>query len=171
MQAAMIDIRPERPSDAASIDTITLAAFRNAPHSGHTEHAIVRALRAADALAVSLVAEGEAGIIGHVAASSVAISDGTAHWYGLGPISVLPSHQCTGIGSRLMSAALVALRARDAGGCVVLGDPAYYARFGFSACPDLRFPGVPPVFFQALCFRQPQASGIVTYHPAFYPAN
>jgi hypothetical protein len=60
------------------------------------------------------------------------ISDGATGWFGLGPISVLPELQGTGIGTLLMQDALRLLRARGAAGCVVLGDPAYYSRFGFA---------------------------------------
>jgi putative acetyltransferase len=66
-----------------------------------------------------------------------------------------------------MSEALKTLRERGASGCVVLGEPAYYGRFGFKAVPSLVLPGVPPQYFQALSFDSPNARGIVTYHEAF----
>ncbi len=106
-------------------------------------------------------------LIGHVALSPVSVSDGSTHWFGVGPISVLPEHQRRGIGSVLMMAALAALRQHGAQGCVLLGDPGYYGRFGFRATPDLLLPGVPPEYFQALHVGTTTPHGIVTYHPAF----
>lgn len=83
-------IRNEAPGDAAAIEAVTVTAFLDAPHTDHTEQFIVRALRAAGQLSVSLVAEHDGVIVGHVAISPVAISDGATDWYGLGPVSVLP---------------------------------------------------------------------------------
>lgn len=160
-------IREENPSDIATIDALIASAFRDAPHTSHTEQFIVRALRNARQLTVSLVAEDRGTLVGHVAVSPVAISDGTPGWYGLGPISVAPARQGQGIGSKLMSQALAALRNLDASGCVVLGEPAYYGRFGFRAEPGLVLPGVPAEYFQALPFRRDLPSGAVSYHDAF----
>ena len=162
-----VKIRSEQPSDIAAIEAVTLAAFQTAPHSGQTEHFIVRALRDAGVLTLSLVAVDGGAVIGHVAVSPVTVSDGTADWYGLGPISVLPSHQRAGIGSRLMERALAELKSLAAGGCVVLGDPGYYARFGFAADPALNYPDVPQAYFQVLCFKGPLPMGTVAYHAAF----
>src|ERR1700760_3662868 len=154
MAAGMhIDIRAETPEDAAAIEAVTIAAFLNAPHTGHNEQLIVSGLRRAHALTVSLVAIAEAAVIGHVALSPVFISDGSAAWYGLGPISVVPEHQGRGVGSGLMHAAIRALNDRRAAGCVVLGEPAYYARFGFLADSALVLAGVPPEYFQVLKLR------------------
>jgi putative acetyltransferase len=160
-------IRYEAPGDAAAIDAVTRAAFQDAPHASGTEQAIVAALRAAEVLAVSLVAEAEGIVVGHVAASPVTISDGTPDWYGIGPVSVHPSQQRRGIGSRLVRHALDDLRLLGAGGCVVLGDPAYYARFGFRADDALRLKGVPPRYFQAIAFCGRLPAGAVTFHVAF----
>jgi len=160
-------IRPEQEGDAAAIEAVTMAAFANAPHSDQTEQFIVRELRHAGALSISLVAEREGRIIGHVAVSPVQVGDGSKGWYGLGPISVAPAAQGQGIGSRLMTAALQGLRDIGAEGCVLLGEPAFYARFGFEAAGRLELPGVPPEYFQALAFRESTAHGIVRYHPAF----
>jgi len=160
-------IRSECPDDAAAIEAVTVAAFKEAPHTAHTEQFIVRALREAGALSVSLVAEDAGVIVGHVALSPVVLSGGEPDWYGLGPISVVPALQGRGIGTRLMQAALDALRDRRAAGCVVLGDPAYYGRFGFVADPALVLPDVPPLYFQALPLNGAMPVGIVSYHPAF----
>jgi len=163
-----LTIRPERASDITAIHALTEAAFRNAPHSSHTEQFIVNALRQAGALHLSLVAQ-EAGIVvGHVAASPVAVSDGSPLWYGLAPLSVAPGRQRQGIGSLLMAAALRQLKDSGAAGCVLLGDPAYYARFGFRPVPGLVLAGVPPEYFQALALTSAaMPQGGVTFHAAF----
>lgn len=166
----ILQLRAERDADAPAMEQLIRAAFLHAPHSDHSEHRIVDALRAAGALSLSLVAEAAAEIVGHVAVSAVTISDGTPGWYGLGPISVQPTLQGRGVGSQLMHAALLALRERGAPGCVVLGDPRYYGRFGFVADAALQFPGVPAEYFQALQWSGPAPRGVVTYAAAFYGA-
>jgi len=176
----MLTIRDERPEDADAITELTCAAFADHPHSSHTEQFIVAALRAAGALTISLVAElgdddGVDGddidhaprLVGHIAFSPVAISDGSPNWYGLGPVSVAPPAQRRGIGRELIEAGLARLRDLGAECCVVLGEPEFYSRFGFAADPQLRLSGVPPEYFLALPLGNLHASGEVTYHPAF----
>lgn len=160
-------IRLEMPSDAAAIHALTAEAFRQAIHTDHREQFVVDALREAGVLALSLVAEQGGSLVGHVALSPISISDGSLHWYGFGPISVSPEWQRRGIGSDLMHEALRRLRAQGAAGCVLLGDPAYYARFGFKAESDLVLPEVPPEYFQALAFGGVLPRGVVVYHKAF----
>lgn len=160
-------IRKETPADIDQIHQLTELAFQNAPHTEHTEQFIVRALRQSAALVISLVAESAGEIIGHVAISPVSIADGSGDWYGLGPISVLPAHQGKGVGSRLMENALADLEALGAAGCVVLGDPGYYGRFGFRVVEGLVYPGVPREYFQALSFDGRFPQGDVAYHAAF----
>lgn len=160
-------IREETPADRAAIHALTETAFRNAPHTSHTEQWIVDALREAGALAISLLAEDECEIVGHVAVSPVALSDGSTGWFGLGPISVAPARQRQGIGAMLTKLALDTLRERGAAGCVVLGDPAYYARFGFMPEPTLVLPGVPAEYFQAIALRGEVPAANVRYHTAF----
>lgn len=163
----MLEIRNASLSDAAAIEAVVVAAFRDAPHTSHTEHIIVRELQKGDKLAVSLVAEDDSDVIGHVAISPVAISDGAADWYGLGPVAVLPERQNQSIGTLLIQRALEDLRALGAAGCVVLGEPGYYARFGFNAEPSLVLPGVPAEYFQAVSFDGSMPSGQVSYDDAF----
>ncbi|WOL30408.1 GNAT family N-acetyltransferase [Pseudomonas fragi] len=160
-------ISKERPQDIEAISRLTEAAFRNEEYSSHTEHFIVNALRRTGQLSISLVAAEHDEILGHVAISPVNISSGVTGWYGLGPISVRPDRQGKGIGSALMRAALQQLRQQGAAGCVVLGDPAYYGRFGFKAHPGLELPDVPPEYFQALSFTGELPVGVVKYAAAF----
>lgn len=163
----MIGVRKEIPADIPAIEAVTTAAFRFAEHSSGTEQYIVAALRDAGQLAISLVAEDRGRVVGHVAASPVTLSNGTPDWYGLGPVSVVPRHQAQGVGTLLVTGALRALRALGAAGCVVLGDPGYYARFGFRPEPGLVLPDVPAQYFQAIALQGTVPSGQATYHATF----
>lgn len=162
-----IIIRNEQVSDIQIITRLTKAAFQNAEHSSHTEQFIVNALRRENQLTVSFVAVEDKTIVGHIAISPVEISSGTQRWYGLGPISVWPERQRQGIGSKLIKAALAQLQHLGSFGCVVLGDPAYYSRFGFKTNPNLLFPGVASEYFQVLTFVNEIPIGKVFYHKAF----
>lgn len=136
-------VRAERPGDSNAIHDVIEAAFAGATHASGTEAAIVAALRAAGVLSLSLVAEEKGKIVGHVAFSPVAVEDGAVGWFGLGPVAVRPDRQRRGIGDALIAEGLGRLKAAEAAGCVVLGDPAYYGRFGFSHDPTLSYPGAP----------------------------
>ncbi|WP_418648082.1 GNAT family N-acetyltransferase [Thauera butanivorans] len=162
-----LTVRQESPSDIPAIHALIKAAFLNAPHTAHTEHFIVDALREAGALAISLVAEDDGGIVGHVAVSPISISNGVAGWYGLGPIAVSPDRQRQGIGSKLMRSALQDLEGRGASGCVLVGDPAYYSKFGFKHQDSLTYPDLPPEYFQVIAFSHPVPPGIAIFHRAF----
>lgn len=162
-----VEIRKEVPADVADIKALTTAAFLNTPYTSHTEQFIVDALRNSGNLTVSLVAETNGKIVGHIAVSPVAISDESQKWYGLGPLSVAPEHQGVGIGSQLMRQALAILREMGASGCVLLGNPKYYRRFGFKVEPSLFLPNVPPEYFQAISFGTRVPSGFVSYHESF----
>lgn len=160
-------IRPETFADEELIRTLTTSAFFKAAHSSGNEAAIVDNLRSAGALTISLVTTDAGRILGHVAFSPVMINGFHDGWFGLGPVSVDPNHHREGIGTALIEAGLAQLRQKGAKGCVVLGDPNYYCRFGFAADPNLRLLGVPPPYFQRLSFDGQPRSGSVTYHHAF----
>lgn len=162
-----IAIRPERAGDERAIHDVVRAAFAYQPHSDGSEPAIVDALRNNGDLAISLVAEDDRAIVGHVAFSPVTISDGSEGWFGLGPVAVAPQRQREGIGAALIEQGLAVLRERGAAGCVVLGEPDYYARFGFAHDSELTYPGPPPLYFQRLAMSSRGASGDVIYAPAF----
>lgn len=160
-------LRNETPADAPAIAALIERAFASHPFSSHTEQHIVRALREAEALTVSLVAELDGVVVGHIAISPVSISDNSQGWYGLGPVAVEPRVQRRGIGIELVNAALDRLRSVGASGCVVLGDAEYYGRFGFAADCDLVLADVPVEHFTALAFGSRRACGEVLYHPVF----
>jgi putative acetyltransferase len=161
-------IRPEIDADVEAIRRLTSAAFATAPHASGAEARIVDSLRDAGALALSLVAEGPDRIlVGQVSFSPVTIDGAACGWAGLGPVSVLPDRQGRGIGSGLIREGLRRLEAQGAAGCVVLGEPGYYRRFGFIAGPELHYGDVPARYFQHLVLAGPMATGEVAYHPAF----
>ncbi|MBE0655131.1 MAG: N-acetyltransferase [Bacteroidales bacterium] len=162
-----IVIKNETNADVDAITEVTTAAFKTLEISNNTEHFIVIALRAAKALTVSLVAEIEGRIIGHVAFSPVSLSDGTAHWYGLGPVSVLPAYHRQGIGTALIQEGLSRLKRLNAEGCCVVGHPDYYRKFGFENVAGLGLDGVPPEVFFALSFNGHIPQGKVAFHEAF----
>jgi putative acetyltransferase len=162
-----VPIRAEKPGDELPIADVIERAFATHPYSSHNEQRIVAALRDAGALEVSLVAEHEDKIAGHISFSRVTIEDGTTGWFGLGPVSVAPEHQRRGIGSALVRAGLERIRSRGAAGCVLLGFPAYYGRFGFRADSRLVLEGAAAEHFLALAFGSELPRGRVAYHAAF----
>lgn len=162
-------IRTETSLDIDEISRITYAAFLGKFSDHPTEHLIVNGLREAGALSLSLVAEVDGKIVGHVAFSPVTIDELFFDWYGLGPISVVPELQKQGIGSKLIREGLTRLRELGARGCVLEGSPEYYQRFGFKPIPGLTYHASPaPEFFMALPFGEDVPLGKVEYHKAFY---
>lgn len=163
-------IEPERPGDANEIRRITTAAFAPMPFSDGDEARVIDALRAAGALSVSLVAiSAEGELVGHIAFSPVRIDGRAGDWYGLGPVSVAPDRQRQGVSSALIANGLERLRDLRAAGCVLLGNPDYYCRFGFVSEPELTYRGRPNRYFQRLVLRGPAAQGDASFHPAFDP--
>jgi len=161
-------LRKETVADIEAITEVTIAAFKNHPISNHTEQFIINALRAADALTISLVAEIDERVVGHIAFSPVTISDGTKDWYGLGPVSVLPEYQKQGIGKSLINEGLFLLRELGAQGCALVGDPDYYKPFDFRNYPEMVHQGVPQEVFLALPFNEKIPRGIVVFHEGFF---
>jgi putative acetyltransferase len=167
MTTKKILIRDETKYDTPVITEVTAAAFEAMEISNHTEQFIIEALRAAKALTVSLVAEMDGRVIGHIAFSPVTISDGTPNWYGLGPVSVLPEHQRKGIGEALIKEGLSRLKDVNAQGCCLVGHPDYYRKLGFKNMPGLVFEGVPQEVFFALSFDGHTPHGTVAFHEGF----
>ena len=163
----MIEIRDERPGDAAEIGAVTAAAFVGHPFSRGTEPMIVEALRAAGALALSLVAEEAGKILGHVAFSPLEMPAAGLGWLGIGPLSVRPDRQGEGFGAALMKAGLARARAGGAAGCVLVGDLGYYGRFGFARREGLTYSDVPPIYVLSLAFGPVEPAGEAAFHPGF----
>lgn len=169
--AIPVTIRPEREGDTEIIYALTEAAFRDMEHSDGDEQELVNRLRADGDLTLSLVAEDDEHIVGHIAFSPVTISDGTRDWYGLGPVSVWPELHHRGIGGMLVRRGIAHMRMGGAKGIVLLGSPDYYSRFGFEYVPHITFPGPPPEYFQSLLLSGELPSGEVAYAPGFYPSS
>lgn len=166
MQSKIV-IRNETTADVNAIRHVTAAAFEAVEISRHTEPWIIEALRAAGALTISLVAERDGIVIGHIAFSPVTISDETPGSYGLGPVSVLPVYQRRGIGGALIRNGLCRLQAMGARGCCLVGHPEYYPKFGFVRPPGLGVEGVPPEVFFAFAFDGGYPRGTIAFHEAF----
>lgn len=120
-------IRPARPADAAAIAAVQDAAF-----AGPAESAIVAGVRAAGAVVAELVAEEAGAVVGAILFSRMG-TDRPGLFAGLGPVGVLPGRQGAGFGAALCEAGIAACRNAGVKAVVVLGHPAYYPRFGFSA--------------------------------------
>jgi putative acetyltransferase len=162
-----IVIRDETKKDVSVITEVTVAAFATMQIGSHTEQFIIEALRCAKALTLSLVAEVDGRVVGHIAFSPVAISDGAKNWYGLGPVSVLPEYQRRGIGKALIQEGLSRLEKLSAKGCCLVGHPQYYSKLGFENVAGLVYEGVPQEAFFALSFDGHFPQGDVTFHEGF----
>ena len=162
-----IIVRDETDADVRAIAEVTIAAFKTLEISNHTEQFIIEALRAVKALTLSLVAEVDGHVVGHIAFSPVTISDGTMHWYGLGPVSVLPEFQQKGIGKALIQEGISRLKDLGAKGCCLVGHPQYYRKFGFENVTGLSHEGVPQEVFFVLSFDGYIPKGNVMFHEGF----
>jgi putative acetyltransferase len=165
-------IRGETPADIPGIREVTEAAFAQ-----RFEADLVDALRREADPFISLVAEGDGQVVGHICFSPVTIAaDGGARGYvGLGPMAVAPAVQNQGIGSRLVQAGLDECRRRGLKLVVVVGHAAFYPRFGFQPASRLGLLceyGVPDDVFMAVRLDETvRPAGLVRYHPAFGPAE
>ena len=158
-------IRDETIDDIPAIGRLVTDAFLTLAQSTGTEAGIVAALRAEGALVLALVAEAEGEATGYLAASQARIGT-QGGWALIGPLAVLPSRHRQGIGTALMAEALRRLR-KTSRGAALVGDPAYYGRFGFRAFPGLGVAGCPPAAVQALPFDGTEPRGELIHHPAF----
>lgn len=160
-----LKIRPEMPGDTGDIYRLTQAAFEPMPFSDGDEAECIEKLRSDGDLVVSLVANRCGKLVGHIAFSPVFLNDRFKRWYGLGPISVAPARQRDGIGTALINHGLAKLRQLDARGCVLIGDPNYYSRFGFVGDARLTYRDLPPEFVQWLAFGDDKPEGRLRYSP------
>jgi putative acetyltransferase len=126
-------VRPEQPTDIAAIREVNERAF-----ASPDEAKLVEALRQAHAITMSLVAEVDGRIVGHILFSPVDIDrdNGQDIAVGLGPMAVLPDVQRRGIGKALLGTGLEKIRDAGHGAIVVVGHPSYYPRFGFKSASE-----------------------------------
>lgn len=160
-------IRPETPDDYLEIRELLIRAFAEHPYGHQTEHLIVEALRAAGALTVGLVAELDRVVAGHIVFSPARIDGRDCDYYLLGPVAVLPELQRRGIGKALIEEGLQIIRSLGARGCALVGDPAFYTRFGFRQNPKITLKDIPPQFFMCLTMIEPCPAGELSHHAAF----
>jgi putative acetyltransferase len=158
----VVTVRPETPADYAAIHAVNRAAFAQPDEAD-----LVDRLRAEGSVLLSLVADQDSAIVGHVLFTRMHVGDTPA--VALAPVAVDPVHQRQGIGAALIRRGLDLLR--DAGEriVIVVGHPAYYPRFGFSGAPAIEHP-FPPEAFMALELTPralADAAGAVRYPPAF----
>ena len=165
----MTIIREERQDDAERIRAVNLAAFDTT-----VEADLVDALRERATPLISLVAEDDGKIIGHILFSPVTLANNpTLALMGLAPMAVLPPRQRQRIGSRLVREGLERCRDLGAAAVVVLGHPEYYPRFGFSSAARLSLSTEYDVPDDAFMIRELRAgalsglSGLIRYHPVF----
>lgn len=161
-------IREEQPADFDAMDRICAAAFATVPYGTPHDAKITGLLRDAGALTLSLLAEEAGDILGHVAFSPVTIGGADTGWFCLGPVAVAPEHHGKGVGAAMIREGLMRLQAGGAKGCVLLGNPDYYSRFGFTVESGLLFNGESSPYLQALCWRGEMPAGEVGFHPAFF---
>lgn len=163
-------IRLEQAGDEAAISQVVTEAFR-----AGAEAALVEELRRSGGLWLSLVAEADGVILGHVALSPVTVAgvSGGMRWQGLGPLAVAPTWQRRGIGMALVRSAVAIAGERGATAVFVLGASRYYGRLGFDVAAPLgwrcSYEAPAPAF--RVCRMDERGRlpppGTVHYHPAF----
>lgn len=126
-----MEIRPETPQDIFAIRKLTEAAFAPMPYSDGSEAKIIDRLREEGNLTLSLVTVDQDQVLAHIAFSPVTVERTRGNWCGLGPVSVAPSWQKQGIGTTLIGEGLSRMKKRGTAGCVLIGAPDFYQRFGF----------------------------------------
>jgi putative acetyltransferase len=166
-RAMNISIRFERLSDHAAIRDVTQRAFAPMPFADGDEHELIGKLRDDGVLALSLVADQGGIIIGQVTFTPAFAADGSEGWYTLGPVAVEPNLQHKGVGCQLIEAGLQLLRERNAAGCILVGNPLYYRRFGFKLAPHLAPEGGHAEYFQILPLGIAEPKAVIDFHPMF----
>jgi putative acetyltransferase len=171
-----ITIRRETEPDSPAIREVTIKAFSSSELGHHGEADVIERLRANCPEVLSLVAEQEGRIVGHVLFSPVLIEGENLAWEGMGlaPMAVLPELQGQGIGSRLVESGLQRLAESQCQFVVVLGHPEFYARLGFEPagkhCITCEFLGIPEEVFRIQKLAAHPAKlpkGVARYRPEF----
>ncbi|HEY6817277.1 MAG TPA: N-acetyltransferase [Croceibacterium sp.] len=163
-----ITIRGQEWAEHKRIARVITRAFKGHPHSdGREAEIFLRLFNDLETQASFVAVTRLRRIVGHVVFSEIRIGGEYCNWCGLGPLSVLPRMQGRGIGSALVEEGLAYLRSDGWNGCVVLGNPAFYGRFGFRHDPRLVYPGPPPEYFQRIVFKGAEPVGEVSYAPVF----
>jgi putative acetyltransferase len=167
----MIDsvlIRDEKPGDIEDIYRVTKEAFLDRPYADGNEQDLVNRLRKSGSLVISLVAMLGDDLVGQITFSPAGNSVESDGWFALGPVSVLPEYQSKAIGAALVESGLERLREKDAKGCILTGNPAYYQRFGFELAPSRAPAAEPAEFFMVKLLSARQQAGKFSFHPDFY---
>ena len=159
-------VRPETDSDIGVISELIQEAFAETPYSNGKEANILEQLRREDELTLSLVAELDGKIVGQVAFSPVRISETDGSWFGLGPVAVGTAMQRQGVGTTLIEQGHKMLIDKEASGCVLIGDPEYYQRFGYRS-GNISYADVPVEYVQWVTFSGIMPKGNITYSKAF----
>ncbi len=176
MNEMSVRIRREQPGDEVAIREVTSLAFESSEFGHNGEAGLVEKLRSQNAVSISLVAECDARIVGHILFSPATIEWSCRRCEGLGlaPLSVIPEFQRNGIGSRLMKEGLAAAAESSTEFVIVLGHPEFYPKFGFAPASATNvaceFDDVPDEAFMIRWFKQPSsgdAQGVARYHPVF----
>lgn len=163
-----LTIRPESSADRAAVYGVTKRAFATLPQAGGDEQDLVDRLRERGELALSLVAElPDMGVVGHIGFSPVTIDGADCGWLQLAPVSVEPELHHRGIGSALIEAGVAQLQANGVRGIGVVGNPAYYERFGFRILEGLGPTGPEAAYFRAMVLAGAAPHGIIHYASAF----
>ena len=166
-------IRLEKPADFDAVRRLNELAFE-----GPAEASIVDSLRERCPDIISLVAEEESEIVGHIFFSPVELESGGEIHLGMGlaPMAVLPERQNRGIGSELVRAGLAELNKINCPFVIVIGHSNYYPRFGFERASGHGIESewdVPDEAFMIIVLdetRMPEAGGVARYHPEFSKA-
>lgn len=157
-----MDIRPEQPEDTTAIGDVVTAAFGQAD-----EARLIETLRADGNIAASLVAVLDGRIIGHVLLSKMQAPFSAV---ALAPFAVHPAYQGQRVGGTLMRTAIARARLLGAEAIFVLGDPAYYSRFGFKVEAASQFTSPyagPHLMVLAMGGTLPVSEGVIVHAPAF----
>lgn len=169
----MIELCNERPGDSAAVQEVHTKAF-----GGPSEARLVRLITERGKAVISLAALNDGNVVGHILFSQVTIAqcpDGF-NALGLAPVAVRPEFQRQGIGSKLIQEGLKQCKKAGYAAVVLVGDPAYYFRFGFSRAADYGLDNEYGVHeeFMVLPLRDGALNGvrgIVKYVPEFEQAG